>query len=71
MYQMLTEKQYKLFEFIKTKMKDKPVSPSFEEMREAMGVQSKSTIFSLLNILEKKGFIKKYPKYARAIEILK
>ncbi|MHA1574991.1 MAG: LexA family protein [Alphaproteobacteria bacterium] len=68
---MLTEKQYKLLEFIKIKMKDKPVSPSFEEMREAMGVKSKSTISSSLSILEKKGFIKKYPKSARAIEVLK
>ncbi len=68
---MLTKKQYKLFLYLKNSMAEKPVCPSFEEMRFAMGVKSKSTIFATLNRLEEKGFIRKLPQKARAIELLK
>ncbi len=68
---MLTKKQYKLFSYLKDAMSEKPVCPSFEEMRIAMEVKSKSTIFATLNRLEEKGFIRKLPQKARAIELLK
>lgn len=68
---MLTKTQYKLFNYLKKAMEKKPVCPSFEEMRQKMGLQSKSSIFMTLSRLEEKGFIQKSPKKARAIKLLK
>ncbi|MBO5997018.1 MAG: transcriptional repressor LexA [Alphaproteobacteria bacterium] len=68
---MLTKKQYKLLMYIAEEQKKKGVSPSFEEMRDAMGLKSKSGIFRLLHALEERGFVHQLPFRARALEVLK
>lgn len=67
---MLTQKQYRLFQFIEKTLIDKGVSPSFEEMKEYMGLKSKSGIHRLISSLENKGFIRHLPNQARALEIV-
>jgi len=68
---MLTKKQLKLFKFLQNYFKDNEVMPVFEEMMQHMNVKSKSGIFNMLGNIEWKGYIKRYPAHARAIQIIK
>ncbi|MBQ8870347.1 MAG: transcriptional repressor LexA [Alphaproteobacteria bacterium] len=68
---MLTEKQYKLLMFINKITKETGCSPSFDEMKNAIGLKSKSGIHSLINALAEREFIKKLPHKARALEVIK
>ena len=68
---MLTEKQYKLLMFINKVTKESGYSPSFEEMKNAIGLKSKSGIHNLLNALEEREFIRKLPHKARALEVIR
>ena len=68
---MLTEKQYKLLMFINKVLKEPGCSPSFEEMKEAVGLKSKSGIHALITALEERNFIKKLPHRARALEVVR
>jgi repressor LexA len=68
---MLTPKQYKLYKFLKVYAKKNNVMPTFEEMKTYMNRKSKSAIFQLLFYMEWKGYIKRHPAHARAIEIIK
>tara|TARA_R100001086_G_scaffold203235_1_gene119305 strand:- start:187 stop:402 length:216 start_codon:yes stop_codon:yes gene_type:complete len=68
---MLTPKQLKLFKFIKEYKSKNEIIPTFDEMKDFMNVKSKSGIYQMLGYLEWKGYIKKYPAHARAIQILK
>lgn len=68
---MLTSKQKDLLLFIHNRIKDTGVSPSFDEMKEALQLRSKSGIHRLITALEERGFIRRLPHRARALEILK
>ena len=68
---MLTEKQYKLLLFINKTTKETGCSPSFEEMKNAVGLKSKSGIHTLINALEEREFIRKLPHKARALEVIR
>jgi len=68
---MLTKKQHQLFLFLEERISQSGVTPSFEEMKNKVGLKSKSGIHRLISALEERGFIKKLPFKARAIEILK
>jgi len=68
---MLTEKQRQLLLFINDILNKRGVSPSYEEMRCALNLKSKSGIFRLLASLEERGFLRKMPHRARALEVLK
>lgn len=68
---MLTRKQYELLMFIDKKLGEDGVSPSFDEMKEALGLRSKSGIHRLITGLEERGFIRRLPHRARALEVLK
>jgi repressor LexA len=68
---MLTRKQYELLVYINNHLKTKGVSPSFEEMKEALSLRSKSGIHRLITGLEERGFIRHLPHRARALEVLK
>ena len=68
---MLTKKQHELLLFLEEKISLSGVTPSFEEMKKKVGLKSKSGIHRLISGLEERGFIKKLPFKARAIEILK
>ncbi len=68
---MLTKKQHELLLFLEEKITQSGVTPSFEEMKNRVGLKSKSGIHRLISALEDRGFIKKLPFKARAIEILK
>lgn len=68
---MLTEKQYKLLLFINKTLKETGCSPSFDEMKDAVGLKSKSGIHALIEALEERNFIKKLPHKARALEVLR
>ena len=68
---MLTEKQYKLLLFINKVLKETGCSPSFDEMKNAVGLKSKSGIHALIESLEERNFIRKLPQKARALEILR
>ena len=68
---MLTEKQNKLYKFLKEKIRKDNISPSFEEMKVAMGLKSKSGIQRLINSLVERGFIEKRNNRKRAINIIK
>lgn len=68
---MLTEKQYKLLMFINKVLKETGCCPSFEEMKNAVGLKSKSGIHALIEALEERNFIKKLPHKARALEIVR
>ena len=67
---MLTAKQLKLLEYLKHSFKENSISPSFEEMKLALGLKSKSGIHRLITALEERGFIKRLHNKARAINIL-
>ena len=68
---MLTKKQLELFIFINKTIKVAGISPSYDEMRKALNLKSKSGIHRLISGLEERGFIKRLPHRARALEILK
>ncbi|PLX38971.1 MAG: repressor LexA [Hyphomicrobiales bacterium] len=68
---MLTRKQLDLLMFIHERLKESGVPPSFEEMKEALDLKSKSGIHRLITALEERGFIRRLPHRARALEILK
>ncbi|MEL6876339.1 MAG: transcriptional repressor LexA, partial [Pseudomonadota bacterium] len=68
---MLTNKQHELLCFIDERLKETGVSPSFEEMKEALGLKSKSGIHRLISALEERDFIRRLPNRARALEVLK
>ncbi len=70
-YSMLTQKQKDLLMFIHLRISEKGVSPSFEEMKEALNLKSKSGIHRLITALEERGFIKRLAHRARALEIVK
>ena len=67
---MLTKKQYDLLQFINNHLKFRGVSPSFDEMKDALGLKSKSGIHRLITGLEERGFIRRLPHRARALEVL-
>ena len=68
---MLTKKQSELLLFIHERLKADAVAPSYEEMKDALGLHSKSGIHRLIKALEERGFLKRLPNRARAIEILR
>ena len=68
---MLTRKQHELLMFINERIKEAGVSPSFDEMKDALDLRSKSGIHRLITALEERGFIRRLPHRARALEILK
>jgi repressor LexA len=68
---MLTKKQYELLIFINRRLLDSGVSPSFEEMKEALSLKSKSGIHRLISGLEERGFIRRLPHRARALEVVR
>lgn len=68
---MLTKKQLNLLEFIDTKTSENGISPSFDEMKEALNLKSKSGIHRLIIALEERGFIRRLPHRARALEVIK
>ncbi len=67
---MLTKKQKELFDFLKNYISKYDISPSFEEMKEAVNLKSKSGIHRLITSLEQRGFIKRLKHKARAMEII-
>ena len=68
---MLTRKQLELLLFINERLKEDGVSPSFEEMKDALNLQSKSGIHRLILALEERGFLRRMPNRARALEVMK
>jgi repressor LexA len=68
---MLTSKQHELLLFINKRLNESGVSPSFDEMREALDLKSKSGVHRLISALEERGFIRRLPNRARALEVLK
>ncbi|MBE8191300.1 MAG: transcriptional repressor LexA [Alphaproteobacteria bacterium] len=68
---MLTKKQYELLMFINQRLKETGISPSFDEMKDALHLRSKSGIHRLITALEERGFIEKMPQRARALKILR
>ena len=67
---MLTKKQYELLLYIDDHLKRHGVSPSFDEMKDALRLKSKSGIHRLITALEERGFIRRLPNRARALEVL-
>src|SRR5215210_5387298 len=68
---MLTRKQHELLMFIHERIKESGVSPSFDEMKEALDLASKSGIHRLITALEERGFLRRLPHRARALEVVK
>ncbi|TKD50126.1 transcriptional repressor LexA [Sphingomonas baiyangensis] len=68
---MLTRKQHELICFIADRLADTGVSPSFEEMKEALDLKSKSGVHRLISALEERQFIRRLPNRARALEVLR
>ena len=68
---MLTRKQHELIRFIQERLEESGVSPSFEEMKEALDLKSKSGVHRLISALEERGFIRRLPNRARALEVLR
>lgn len=68
---MLTQKQKDLLVLIDTRLKKDGVSPSYDEMKDSLGLASKSGIHRLITALEERGFIRRLPNKARALEVLK
>ena len=68
---MLTAKQHELLMFIDGRLKQSGISPSFDEMREALDLKSKSGVHRLISALEERGFIRRLPNRARALEVVK
>ncbi len=68
---MLTRKQRELLQFIQDRLGDTGVSPSFDEMKDALGLKSKSGVHRLITGLEERGFIRRLPHRARALEVMR
>ncbi len=68
---MLTRKQHELLIFIDRRLREDGVSPSFEEMKDALGLKSKSGIHRLISGLEERGFIRRLAHRARALEVMR
>ena len=68
---MLTRKQHELLMFIHERLKETGVSPSFDEMKDALDLASKSGIHRLITALEERGFLRRLPHRARALEVVK
>ncbi len=68
---MLTRKQYELLMFIHERLKEAGVPPSFDEMKDALDLRSKSGIHRLITALEERGFIRRLPNRARALEVVR
>lgn len=68
---MLTRKQHELLLFIHERLKESGIPPSFDEMKEALDLASKSGIHRLITALEERGFIRRLPNRARALEVIK
>ena len=68
---MLTRKQHELLMFIHERIKETGVSPSFDEMKDALDLASKSGIHRLITALEERGFIRRLAHRARALEVVK
>jgi len=68
---MLTRKQHELLMYIHERIKETGVSPSFDEMKDALGLASKSGIHRLITALEERGFLRRLPHRARALEVTK
>ena len=68
---MLTAKQRELLQFIHDRLRESGVSPSFDEMREALDLKSKSGVHRLISALEERQFIRRLPNRARALEVVK
>src|ERR1700710_3024008 len=68
---MLTRKQYELLMFIHERVRESGIPPSFDEMKDALDLKSKSGIHRLITALEERGFLRRMEKRARALEVLK
>ena len=68
---MLTRKQYELLMFVHERLKESGIPPSFDEMKDALDLRSKSGIHRLITALEERGFIRRLPNRARALEVLR
>ena len=68
---MLTSKQHELLLFINNRLGETGISPSFEEMKDALDLKSKSGVHRLISALEERGFIRRLPNRARALEVVK
>ena len=68
---MLTKKQKNLLLFVNKKLRSSGVSPSYEEMKQSLNLKSKSGIHRLISALEERGFIRRLPHKARALEVIK
>jgi repressor LexA len=68
---MLTRKQHELLMFINERLKEAGIPPSFDEMKDALDLRSKSGIHRLIKALEERGFIRRLPNRARAIEVVR
>src|SRR3954464_8488620 len=68
---MLTAKQRELLLFIDKRLNESGISPSFDEMREALDLKSKSGVHRLISALEERGFIRRLANRARALEVIK
>jgi len=68
---MLTRKQHELLMFIHERMKEAGIPPSFDEMKDALDLRSKSGIHRLITALEERGFIRRLPNRARALEVIR
>jgi len=68
---MLTRKQHELLRYINERLKESGVPPSFDEMKDALGLRSKSGVHRLITALEERGFIRRLPNRARALEVVK
>ena len=68
---MLTRKQLELLRFVHERLKETGIPPSFDEMKDALDLRSKSGIHRLITALEERGFIRRLPNRARAIEVIK
>jgi len=68
---MLTKKQKNLLIYINKKLRSTGISPSYEEMKQSLNLKSKSGIHRLISALEERGFIKRLPHKARALEVIK
>lgn len=68
---MLTRKQHELLLFIQQRLEGSGISPSFEEMKEALDLKSKSGVHRLISALEERGFIRRLPNRARALEVIR
>lgn len=68
---MLTRKQHELLRFIQERLQESGVPPSFDEMKEALDLRSKSGIHRLITALEERGFIRRLPNRARALEVIR